>query len=349
MLVEELLERGEVDIGRVELYLAEIRVDRGVEGEVGADAVLQVQPGPAVIGVAVVEGVAGALGLVVTTASERVREQLEPLGNRDILQRHQVREARRETALLFPDEGEQRQLVLSLDPAREAHAPHLLPRGGEPQLGERNPQLDDPPERVDGRRRLPDRIPGIVGELAVASSQDVLLHARRVHDELERGPMIVVAVQQEAEFVAVGVGVAPSQPAHDAERLGVEQAHAHVQCVCIVDDPYLRGLRDGLSFVRVGLQQARAGRRQRPGGVVQAPVERRRPIDPQRGYGGGHEAVGVAEGGRIRGPRLQQQHSGDGEWHRDQCDPTCRASRINRATPLRGTSLSRGVCSIARA
>jgi hypothetical protein len=116
---------------------------------------------------------------------------------------HQVGKTGGDPALGFRDEGKHRELVLALDPTLEAHAPHLLSRRREAELGEGDAQLDGPAARVDGRRCLPDRIPGSVLEIAVAPDEDVLSHAGRVHDELERRPMIVIAVQPQPEFVAV--------------------------------------------------------------------------------------------------------------------------------------------------
>src|SRR2546430_5369571 len=53
------------------------------------------------------------------------------------------------SALGLPHEREHVELVLALDPALEAHSPHLRRRAREPELGERNPHLDRKSTRLN--------------------------------------------------------------------------------------------------------------------------------------------------------------------------------------------------------
>ena len=160
-----------------------------------------------------------------------------------------------------------------LDPALDPHAPHLLPRSRKPQLRKRNPHLHGPPERVDRGYGLPHGVPQIVRVASVVSQQGVALHTGGIHDEFEGGAAVVVAVQQHPEFVAVRVHVAASQSRDDVPGRGVEQARADVQCIGVVQDAHLGGLRRGRSFVGVALDQLRDRGRGRPGRLVQPPVE----------------------------------------------------------------------------
>src|SRR6266540_4887990 len=97
------------------------------------------------------------------------------------------------------------------DRAYEADAPHLLRRARKPQLRKRNPQLCRPAERIDRGGDFPDRVPGIVGEVAVVAEHEVVLDAQRVHVEPEGAAVVVVAVEQHPEVVALSGRVAAPQ------------------------------------------------------------------------------------------------------------------------------------------
>src|SRR5256886_9672894 len=76
------------------------------------------------------------------------------------------------SALGLPHEREHVELVLALDPALEAHSPHLRRRAREPELGERNPHLDGPAERINRSRGLPHGVPRVVRIAPVVSQQN---------------------------------------------------------------------------------------------------------------------------------------------------------------------------------
>ena len=93
-LGEELLERREVHERRVDIHLAEVRIDRAVEREVRGDPVLQVEPGPAEVVRPPVERIPpGARGRGGAAAHE-VGEQLHPPRGGDVPEPEEVGEAR---------------------------------------------------------------------------------------------------------------------------------------------------------------------------------------------------------------------------------------------------------------
>ena len=111
--------------------------------------------------------------------------------------------------------------------------------------------------------------------------------------------MVVVAVEQHPEVVALGEGVPAPELARDAGGLPVEQPRADVQRVPVVHDSHFRGLRDGFPFLRVALAQVGERRGRLPRRVVEATVE-----DGGAGHADsddrrGNQAVGVAQHGGV--------------------------------------------------
>jgi len=168
-----------------------------------------------------------------------VRQELEPLRGADVADAYELGETRHQPVVLLADEREYGFFILSLDPAYEVYAPHLVLLFPEAELGQRNPDLRRPPEGIDGHGGLPHGVPGGVVEVPIRADQDVLPYAGGVHDELERGAAIVVAVEVYAELVAVRGRVAPGQPPHDLRGGAVEQVRTDVHRAFIVEDAYL--------------------------------------------------------------------------------------------------------------
>src|SRR3989442_1378059 len=232
-LRQELLERREVHERRVDLHLAEVRIERSVHRQVRGDAVLQVEPGAAEVVAALVERVGRHSGLMIGAAADRVREQLEAPGRRDVAQPPEVGEARGEAGLGLAHEREHVELLLALDPTHEAHPPHLLGGVREPELREGNPELGRPAERIDGHGRLPYRVPGVVGETAVVAPEEIALHAAGVHHEAVRRAMVVVAVERHPQLVDLRIGIAPDEPLGDPPGIRVEEACAAADGVVV--------------------------------------------------------------------------------------------------------------------
>ena len=299
LLLELHFEGCEVDERGVQVHLAEIGVYGGVEGEVRGHAVLEIGAHTSPVRAPTVEGIARGVRRVVVAAPDHIGQDFHALRRGEVFQPLEIGEARRDAALGLPHEREHVELVLALDPALEAHSPHLRRRAREPELGERNPHLDGPAERINRSRGLPHGVPRVVRIAPVVSQQNVPLHARGVDDELEGGATIVVAVQEHPKLVAVGRGVPSSQPADDGLRRGVEQAGPDVQRFGVVQDPHVHPLRGGRALLRVPLHQPADRSREGPGGVVQPPVEHGSGgrCDPR----GGDACRYVRDAGRVDG------------------------------------------------
>ena len=273
MLVEELLKGREVHERLVDLHLPEVGVHRHVERLAGAHPVLQIRAHTALVRARRLKGVAAPRRLAVRPSPDGVGQDLDVLAGLHAREPDKAREARGHTALGPGHEWKERQLVLALDPADKAHAPYLVRDAGEPQLGKRDADLRRPAERVHSGRGLPHGVPRLVGEGAVATVEHVGADPRGADCELERRAVIVIAVQQHPELVAVRRGVAPREPPHDLAGLGVEQPGADVQGVRVVHDPHLRRFRHGPALVRNALEQVAHRRHLGPGGIVEAAVD----------------------------------------------------------------------------
>src|SRR5690606_20373677 len=125
----------------------------------------------------------------------------------------------RDAAALAPGrEGEDGLLLPPRDGALELDAPDLLLASAEPELAERDPQLDAPAVRRDGGPGLPHGVPGLVALVLLPAGEDlVAAHAGRVDHEAHGGEVVVVGVQRDREPVGVlHVGIAAAQPGGDA-------------------------------------------------------------------------------------------------------------------------------------
>src|SRR3989442_1378063 len=255
---------GGVNERRGDLHLAEVRIERSVHRQVRGDAVLQVEPRAAQVVAAPVGRVGRHSGLMIGAAADRVREQLEAPGRRDVAQPPEVGEARGEAGLGLAHEREHVELLLAVDPTHEAHPPHLLGGVREPELREGNPELGRPAERIDGHGRLPYRVPRVVGETAVVAPEEIALHADGAHHEAVRRAMVVVAVEQHPKLVALRIGIAPDEPLGDPPGIRVEEARADVDGVVVVDHEDGGGLRGRLPLLGVDLPEVGDGRRRAP-------------------------------------------------------------------------------------
>ena len=222
-------------------------------------------------------------------------------------------EAGDEPALGLADERPETELVLAQDRAHEAHAPHLLGRARKPQLRKRNPQLRRPAERIDRGGDFPDRVPGIIGEVAVVAEHEVVLDPQRVHVEAEGAAVVVVAVEQHPEVVALRGRVAAPQLARDARGLPIVQPRPDVEGVPVVDHPHLGGLGDRFPLLRVALAEVGEGDRRAPRGVVEATVEDRGAVHPHGDDRRGHQAVGVAQHRGVGGGGDGDLQQGDAQ------------------------------------
>src|SRR5690242_11160799 len=124
------------------------------------------------------------------------------------MQSYEVAEARRVSGFRLELERPLAELVLAEHPPEEVHTPHLIAHLWKPELRERDAHLHDPAERIDGRRYVPHRVPGAVSDEEIVAAEVIQLHAGGIDRELERRPMIVVAVEVDVEHVALRIVVA---------------------------------------------------------------------------------------------------------------------------------------------
>ena len=188
---------GDVDDGRIDLDLAEVGIDREVEGQVAAEAAEEVEPrarvdsAPAAVGVAGLLGREGCLG-------EGERRDLEATAGRDAGEPREIGEARDKPALLLGHPGEMGLLVLAFDDPLELDAPDIDVAPLEPDLVEGDADLDRPAGLVDPGGALPDAVPGLV-DLLVVGDRAVLDRAGGVDPEVIAAPAVVIGVDPDIE------------------------------------------------------------------------------------------------------------------------------------------------------
>ena len=137
----------------------------------------------------------------------------------------------------------------------------------------------------------------------------VALDAGGVQVEGERGAVVVVGVDDHAQPVRVQEVHVPPAQAHGGGRLVVE-AHADVEGLVVEEDAGLGALAHRLALLGIHLREVGHGRRRRPRGLVQAPVD----VD---GPGGAHRL--------DHGAALVQR--GPGVWAEAGTAPRGRAAR----------------------
>ena len=211
---------------------------------------------------------------------------------------------RHASGVLLGDEGGDGVFPVASYNALELHAPGERAVGAEAELAKRNAVFRRPAARVDGRRHTPYAIPRSV--FVIDRLRRVALDTGGIDVESERGAMIVITVEHDAEPVGVAEAhVASAEPGSDWS--GVVKSHAHVECFVVIDDAHFGLLRGGLAFVWVDLGEVVAYRRARPGRFVELAVE----TDGRRGT----HSVGDGAGG-LGCLRADRDGEGDGNEER---------------------------------
>src|SRR5439155_9036741 len=146
VLREELFEGREVHERLVNLHLPEVGVHRRVERLAGAHAVLQIRAHTALVRARRLKGVAAHRRLAVRPGPDGVGQDLDVFAGLEAREPDQAGEAGGHAVLGPGHERKERQLVLALNPADEAHAPYLRLGPGEAQLWERNADFGRPAE-----------------------------------------------------------------------------------------------------------------------------------------------------------------------------------------------------------
>ena len=169
--------------------------------------------------------------------------------------------------------GERLAVALDGAPDQKAEAGAAFRRVVE--LGERDPVLGRPAERVDPGGHVPDSVPGDV-LVAVVEDGVVGLHTDRVHHELEAGAPVVPGVEHHNDLVRRGLLVATGEEADDAVGVGIEGADEDVEVARVVGNPRDGGVTRGRAFAWLGLEEPVDGLGLAPDGVVVGAVEHRR-------------------------------------------------------------------------
>ena len=244
----------DVDDGRVDLDLAEIRVDREIEGQVAAEAALEVEAAARPGFASGAERVAGD-GRAEHGPRQDERGDLEAAARGDAREPGELGEVRDEPVLLLGHPGEVVLLVLALDHPLKIDAPDLDIAPPETELVEGDADLDRPALVVDAGGALPDPVPGLVGLLVVRQGA-VLDRAEGIDPEVVPAPAVAIGVEADVEPVRFDGLVAAPETADDLAGLGVAEAGGDVEVIAVEGDPDGRRFARGLAVRRVALGEA---------------------------------------------------------------------------------------------
>ena len=328
LLVVERFEGREIERRRIDLHLSEVRIEGGVEREIRREQILHVAARANARVVASVKRIV-RIGVLQLLAREHVRKNLElPPSISDLNSLHTA-EIRGPARVAPPPERPHVALVQSVLVAPHLHPPQLHRIAREPQLRIRDAHLRGPAERIDFRRRGPDRIPPLIAVELIAA------HAGGIHLEQRLVAVIVIRIEHDDELVrrqrierpVVAVRIeqliaARERRVHAARALRLGHARADVDRLIIVEQPNLRGHRRRRALLRLVLPQPRDRRRGAPRRVVEASIDvdgansARRTSHRGNGRGDAH-AVGVLRarskaeaGAREERGRNRESHVG---------------------------------------
>jgi hypothetical protein len=270
-LLEERLERRQVQHGWIRLDLTEVGIGRPGKGQVRRDGELDVGPHrePLVSPEAVARRRRDIL-------RDHVRCDLGPLRSSEAVEPGEVAELRHEAGMGHAVQRPAALLSGALDRAPDGHPEGDVGRRGVTQLRKRQPEFRGPAERINPGGHIPDAIPGNV-LIGVLRDGVVGLDAHRVHREFIPRPSIVVGIDHHRELVRWRADIAPREQPHDAVGVRIERADEDVQVVRVEQHPRL-GAELRLRALR-GPDHTKAAdhRRAAPGNFVVAPVDHRRP------------------------------------------------------------------------
>lgn len=264
-------------LASVGLHLAEVGVERGVEGEAG-EAEPQIDAGVRVQIVAD-EPVARVAAAVGGGGHERLSLDRHP--TLQVSQSAERALLAQEAGVRPPNVGPGVGVTGALDDAGDVEAPHLGPVPRVAETLERNADLD----LVAALGDAPLRLPGEVGILIATSRNEaadlagalaanaVGLGAQRVHPKEERSAAVVERVEVDHDMVVVVDVVAVGYGCADGGRIPVVGDDAEVDRIRRVPDQHLglllgRSTVDGLVLPEPG----EAGRL-RPRWFIEIPVD----------------------------------------------------------------------------
>ena len=353
--VEERKPLVHVDLRQVRLDLREVRVDREVGGQVGRDAVLQVESG---FGDVVLDE--GPRGVERSGAEGGDgRQDLQIAARREVGQSFEHPHLRQELRDAARDGRPDDRLVLALDRARDLKPPAVrlaLVDRRVPQALERNRQLRRP--AVFGRRpgRDEECVPGDVpfrnaaggrlrrasalraegpplGPVAQAGRVDdgVSLHAEAVHRELIGALPVTERVEEEGDGVVLRNLIPVRAVGAHETRLCVAHPDSDVEVLAVVDDGHRGRLGRGGPLDRRRLHEGREPRGPTPRVVSQLPVDGRRLRDPDRRR---DRLRGRVRGGARHGQRGRTGRNATGPQRAHSGREPCGAARSPPADPV---------------
>ena len=266
LLGKEDRETRQVDLARVDLRLAEVRVERGRQLQVGRHVVEQIEPRLSAQTV-----VAGTGAVIPASRDERPDVQAEAL-----LQAAEARDLTRLRDLeeLRVEAGARPASLLELPPDAPAdvETPDRAVRR-EVQALEGDGELRAPALVRARRLHRPDGIPVFV-RLAVREHEAVDQGAVRVRREVEGVALIAEGVEQQLDVVVGPEGcIAGHLRRENSVRLGVMAHHADVEVVGVAQQGDLRALARRDACSRDALNQVADPGRRFPGWFVQDAVE----------------------------------------------------------------------------
>ena len=256
---------------RVDLHLAEIGVDRGIQRHIAADAQLEVRAGARREAGAVIERIVGGMLEELGLAGD-VGQDFQSSRRAHLLHAGEIGEARHESALLPWHHDEVGGFVPTGDLPHEVDAPGVALALLEPKLGVRNAHLNRPAEGVARHLGLPVAIPRIVVPVVVQEGA-VVEAARRVHPEVVSGPAVMIGIEEHHEGIAGDSVVPPGQPRDDRIGVGVEQPRTNVQGRVVVLDPHFGHLGRCGTLLRLPLLEAGDDLRIGPARLMQCTIE----------------------------------------------------------------------------
>ena len=353
LLLERGLEPREVHLGGVGLDLPEVRMQREIERQAGGHPELRVRADCG-RGQRWLEERIRAVAGRADQARARIGEHLTAAGRRQVVETGEVAAARDQASLPLGHGGPARPFLPPRHVAEEIHAPGRglgvrlagLPRppsrpaGVVVQLGQRDPELRRPAERVAGHRDVPHRVPAHIG-FDVVVVVDVELHARGVDHEVEGGAAVVVAVEHHVQIVRTGPHVAARERRHDAVGVLV-RAQRHVYGGVREQHARFGAVGRGAPVERVVLREVGGNGSGGPGGVVEPAVDRGRG-DAGGPYGAQHPRTGGmrrGSGRSARSDRRDAEPEGDQNGPHHGGAPRSTNCLVERTSPLPPCQLS---------
>ena len=274
-LIEHRFERGEVDVGGIRLHLAEVRIQGPIQGEVGAEAHLDVCTGPTT-GL-VVERIGRIDRSPQRQVAGRIRQQLETAGGADPRDAEQPTEMRRIARGGLGDQHPVVGFILVRYRALDLQPPDLLLLAGEPELGERYAHLCGPAQRVDPGPALPHRVEGQLGTVfRILAVVIVLANPSGRQRESVRGTAVQIGIERDDEDLGIAIGITAGHRAADRAGIGAIHPRADVERIAIIDQANLGSLRRWLALVRILLDEIDDGIHPGPRRIIQYPVDMRR-------------------------------------------------------------------------